>query len=57
MLDLNTTMGSGDPREMEGFLWVSSPFYPDLEPYFEWRVRQWIARELRKPRAEEREEE
>lgn len=50
-LTANAYEGGDGPRGVKGFIRVVSPFYPDLEPYFDWRVRQWIAEQLRSLRS------
>jgi hypothetical protein len=54
ILQMNRDNGLDDQEQLEGFVRVVSPFYPQLTEYFRWRTRQWLAQGVRAARAEEK---
>jgi hypothetical protein len=45
--------GPGDAEGLRDFVRVSSPFYPELEPYFQLRAEAWVEQRLADPGADE----
>jgi len=52
MRDLNLEWGC-DIDDMEHFITVSSPFYPDLEPYYDQLAHEWAGEKRRELREQE----
>jgi hypothetical protein len=52
ILQMNRDGGLDDQGQLEAFVRLVSPFYPQLTDYFRWRIRQWLAEGVRAARAE-----